>query len=75
VYKGSLKDSKAILNWLTDDDTLDDPDNIEEINERNLDKILDRSPYVAVLFTKDKCSECEKVLQKVRNGAEILTHL
>src|SRR5690606_5598071 len=29
--------------------------------------ILDRSQYVAVLFTKDKCSECDKVLQKLEN--------
>lgn len=67
VYKGNLKDSNQILRWLTDDNTLDDPDEIEEVNERLLDKILDRSPYVAVLFTKDKCSECDKVLQKLEN--------
>lgn len=67
VYRGNLNDGQAILSWLTDDDTLDDPDEIEEINERMLDKILDRSPYVAVLFTKDKCSECDKVLQKLES--------
>ncbi|OTF79998.1 hypothetical protein BLA29_009411 [Euroglyphus maynei] len=55
------------MDWLTDDDTLDDPDEIEEVNERMLDKILDRSAYVAVLFSKDKCSECEKVLQKLES--------
>lgn len=65
IYKGNLKDSNQILHWLTDDDTLDDPDEIEEVNERMLDKILDRSPYVAVLFTKEKCSECDKVLEKL----------
>lgn len=67
VYRGNLKDGKAIMDWLTDDETLDDPDEIEEVNERMLDKILDRSVYVAVLFSKDKCSECEKVLQKLES--------
>ncbi|KAJ6215940.1 hypothetical protein RDWZM_010440 [Blomia tropicalis] len=67
IYKGNLHDQTAILHWLTADDTLDDPDEIEEVNERMLDKILDRSPYVAVLFTKEKCSECDKVLNKLED--------
>lgn len=67
IYKGNFKDGNQILRWLTDDNTLDDPDEIEEVNERMLDKILERSPYVAVLFTKDKCSECDKVLQKLED--------
>ena len=67
VYKGSLKDSTQILRWLTADDTLADPDEIEEVNEKMLDKLLDKSAYVAVLFTKEKCSECEKVLEKLEN--------
>lgn len=67
IYRGSLKDGAAILQWITDDSTLDDPDEIEEVNERMLDKILDRSSHVAVLFTKDKCSECDKVLDKLED--------
>lgn len=67
IYKGNLKDSKQILNWLTDDTTLDDPDDIEEVNEKMLDKIMDRSPFVAVLFIKEKCSECDKALSKLEN--------
>ncbi|KAF7496675.1 Protein disulfide-isomerase A5 [Sarcoptes scabiei] len=67
VYHGNLKDADAILSWVTNEETLSDPDEIEEINERMLDKILDRSSYVAVLFFKEKCSECEKVLQKLES--------
>ena len=66
-YKGDLKKPDAILKWVTSEEALDKPDEIEEVNEKMLDKMLEKSPYVAVLFTKEKCNECDKVLAELEN--------
>ena len=66
-YKGDLKKPDSILKWVTSEDALDKPDEIEEVNHKMLDKMLDKSPYIAVLFTKEKCSECDKVLAELEN--------
>ena len=66
-YKGDMKKPEAILKWVTSEEALDNPDEIEEVNDKMLDKMLDKSPYVAVLFTKDKCNECDKTLAELEN--------
>lgn len=38
--------------WLTDEDTLEIPDRIEEVNTKMLDKILAENEYVVVYFCK-----------------------
>ncbi|XP_054718538.1 uncharacterized protein LOC129227940 [Uloborus diversus] len=67
VYKGNLKDEDALLKWVTSEEALDIPDKIEEVNTRMLDKLLDTSPYVAVLFYKEGNPECDKVLAELEN--------
>ncbi|CAG2109075.1 unnamed protein product, partial [Medioppia subpectinata] len=62
TYRGDMKKPEAILKWVTAEETLDSPDTIEVVNARMLAKMLESSPYVAVLFTKDRCGECDKVL-------------
>lgn len=49
---GDLKDEDKVLAWLTDDDTLEIPDQIEEVNTKMLEKILDTSEHVAVFFCR-----------------------
>jgi thiol-disulfide isomerase/thioredoxin len=66
-YKGDMKKPESILKWVTSEEALDKPDEIEEVNHKMLDKMLDKSPYIAVLFTKEKCSECDKVLTELEN--------
>lgn len=67
VYDGDLLDEGNVLAWLTDIDSLELPDAIEEVNAKILKNIIDDSDYVAVLFTKDNCKECENVLRELEN--------
>ncbi|KFM78691.1 Protein disulfide-isomerase A5, partial [Stegodyphus mimosarum] len=67
VYKGDLKDEDALLSWVTSEEALDIPDKIDEVNTRMLDKLLDTSPYVAVLFYQEGNPDCEKVLAELEN--------
>ncbi|RWS17098.1 thioredoxin-like protein 1, partial [Dinothrombium tinctorium] len=68
IYDGNMYKADEVLRWVTSEEALDTPDQIEEVNEKMLDKLLSKSPYVAVLFSKGKsCSECEKVLEELEN--------
>lgn len=50
VYSGDIEDEDEVLAWLTDEDTLEIPDRIEEVNTRMLDKILSENDFVVVFF-------------------------
>ena len=52
IYDGDLTDQVSILKWVTSEEALDHPEQIEEINAKMLDKMLDKSAHVAVLFLK-----------------------
>lgn len=49
VYEGKLHDEEALLKWLEQQTTSDE---IEDITDEMLDLILEKMPYVAVLFCK-----------------------
>lgn len=49
VYEGNLEDEDALLKWLEQQTTSDE---IEDITDEMLDLILEKMPYVAVLFCK-----------------------
>lgn len=74
IYDGDLEDEEAVLEWATSVDVLDNPDEIEKLNEKGLNRLLDRSPYVVVLFVKDgKCKQCDLVrdeLEKIDHEVE-----
>lgn len=66
IYSGDLKDEEEILEWLLDDEQRELNDEIEDINGRMLDKLIDSSPFLAVLFYDDDCgSQCSKVLHEL----------
>lgn len=67
TYSGDLKDEDKVLAWLTDDNTLEIPDQIEEVNSKMLEKILDTSEHVAVFFYEENCKKCEKILAELEN--------
>lgn len=50
VYPGDINDEDEVLAWLTDEDTLEIPDRIEEVNARMLEKILSENEHVVVYF-------------------------
>lgn len=52
IYKGDLDDEDEVLSWLTDEETLQIPGKIEEVNTKMLEKILSDNDHVVVFFCK-----------------------
>lgn len=52
IVTGDMEDEDEVLSWLTDEDTLEIPGRIEEVNARMLEKILDENENVVVFFCK-----------------------
>ena len=50
LFKGDIEDEDEVLSWLTDENTLEIPGKIEEVNGRMLENILDENDYVVVFF-------------------------
>ncbi|XP_018318516.1 uncharacterized protein LOC108732303 isoform X2 [Agrilus planipennis] len=67
IYEGDLMDEESVLEFLTSLEAMDLPDRIEEVNARILEKIVQETDYVAVLFSKPECKKCSKVLQELEN--------
>lgn len=53
-FTGDLDDEDEVLAWITDDETLEIPGKIEEVNVKMLDKILAENDHVVVFFCKLK---------------------
>ena len=47
-----MQNEESVLEWLIDDDNRELADEIEEVNERMLERLLDESSFLAVLFCK-----------------------
>ncbi|XP_068911270.1 uncharacterized protein hlk isoform X7 [Tenebrio molitor] len=67
IYSGDIGDEDEVLAWLTDEDTLEIPDRIEEVNSKMLDKILAENDHVVVYFYKEGDKKCQKILQELEN--------
>ncbi len=52
AYEGDLTNDEAILNWLTSQDVFSLGDEIEEVNRKMLEKLLEENDFVAVYFCK-----------------------
>lgn len=50
VYSGDLDDEDEVLAWLTDENTLEIPGKIEEVNMKMLEKILAENDHIVVFF-------------------------
>lgn len=48
-------DEDKVLAWLTDFNSMELPDEIEEVNAAILKKVVDENDFVAVLFCKFSC--------------------
>jgi len=62
---GDLRNEEAVLEWLIDDDNRELADEIEEVNARMLEKLIDDSPFLAVLFYDEDCDECHEVIKEL----------
>lgn len=52
IYSGDLNDEDEVLAWLTDEETLEIPGKIEEVNIKMLEKILSENEHIVVFFCK-----------------------
>jgi hypothetical protein len=52
IYGGDLNDEDEVLTWLTDENTLEIPGKIEEVNMKMLEKILAENDHIVVFFCK-----------------------
>ncbi|XP_066601586.1 uncharacterized protein hlk isoform X1 [Prorops nasuta] len=67
VYTGDLNDEDEVLSWITDEDTLEIPGKIEEVNTKMLENILDENDHVVVFFYKEGDKKSQKILQELEN--------
>lgn len=67
IYKGDIGDEEAVLSWLTSDDTLQIPNQIEEVNQRMLERILNSSANVAVFFYEEEDKKSRVILTELEN--------
>ncbi|KAK9884507.1 hypothetical protein WA026_007346 [Henosepilachna vigintioctopunctata] len=67
VFDGDVEDEDEVLAWLTDENTLEIPDRIEEVNVKMLDKILTENEHVVVYFYKEGDKKSQKILQELEN--------
>lgn len=49
-YDGDLTQDDRILQWLTSQDVFEIKDEVEEVNRKMLDKLLDENEFLAVFF-------------------------
>ncbi|XP_063877627.1 uncharacterized protein LOC135109832 isoform X3 [Scylla paramamosain] len=67
VYKGDISNEEAVLKWVTSEDTLQIPNQIEEVNQRMLERILNISDNVAVFFYDEDDMKSKKILIELEN--------
>uniref|UniRef100_A0A1Y1L045 Thioredoxin domain-containing protein n=1 Tax=Photinus pyralis TaxID=7054 RepID=A0A1Y1L045_PHOPY len=67
MYTGDINDEDEVLAWLTDENTLEIPDRIEEVNTKMLDKMLAENDHVVVFFYKEGDKKSQKILQELEN--------
>ncbi|KAH8299820.1 hypothetical protein KR044_006425 [Drosophila immigrans] len=65
LFEGDLQNEQSVLEWLIDDDNRELADEIEEVNERMLDRLMAESTLLVVFFYDDDCSECEEILEEL----------
>lgn len=52
LFEGDMQNEQSVLEWLVDDDNRELADEIEEVNERMLERLLDESSLLVVFFCR-----------------------
>lgn len=52
LYEGDLQNEESVLEWLIDDENRELADEIEEVNDRMLDRLMEDSHLLVVFFCK-----------------------
>lgn len=66
LYDGDLHQVDKVLQWLTSQDVFEIKNEIEEVNRKMLDKLLEENEFLAVYFY-EKSTESRAVLDKLEN--------
>lgn len=56
LYDGDLHQHDKILTWLTSQDIFEIKNEIEEVNRKMLDKLLEENEFLTVYFCKYRCT-------------------
>lgn len=67
IFEGDLQNEQSVLEWLIDDDNRELADEIEEVNERMLERLMQESPLMCVFFYDEDCTECAEILEDLEN--------
>ncbi|XP_041773710.1 uncharacterized protein LOC121594485 isoform X7 [Anopheles merus] len=67
IYSGDLNDEDEVLAWLTDEETLEIPGKIEEVNIKMLEKILSENEHIVVFFYHDDDKKAQKIIAELEN--------
>uniref|UniRef100_A0A1B0G981 Thioredoxin domain-containing protein n=1 Tax=Glossina morsitans morsitans TaxID=37546 RepID=A0A1B0G981_GLOMM len=67
IFTGDLEDEDEVLAWITDEETLEIPGRIEEVNAKMLDKILAENEHVVVFFYNEGDKKSQKILNELEN--------
>lgn len=54
-FVGDLYDEERLLKWLTSNDVFEIENEIEEVNRKMMEKLLEDNEFVAVFFCKFYC--------------------
>lgn len=52
MYEGDLTQADMVLDWLTSQDVFEIKNEIEEVNKKMLEKLLEENEFVTVFFCK-----------------------
>lgn len=52
LFEGDMQNEQSVIEWLIDDDNRELADEIEEVNERMLDRLMNESSLLCVFFCK-----------------------
>uniref|UniRef100_A0A146M1J4 Thioredoxin domain-containing protein n=1 Tax=Lygus hesperus TaxID=30085 RepID=A0A146M1J4_LYGHE len=63
LFEGDLQNEESVLEWLIDDENRELADEIEEVNDRMLERLMDESLLLAVFFYDEDCADCDEILE------------
>ncbi len=64
---GEIGDEKKVLAWFTDQGNLELADQIEEVNEKMLKKLIGSSAHVVAFFCNQLCCHLERIFRNDPN--------
>ncbi|KAK9727390.1 hypothetical protein QE152_g19195 [Popillia japonica] len=67
VFGGDLMQADKVLDWLTSQDVFEIKNEIEEVNKKMLEKLLEENEFVTVFFYEPNTEESKIITEKLEN--------